>query len=72
MHKLTYVALNLAGILHHEVAWFEKPENSVGLLTSRVINDTSMVKTIISDRMPVIVQCISSILNATIVSMVVN
>jgi len=31
-----------------------------------------MVKTIIADRMSVIVQCISSILIATIVSMVVN
>lgn len=54
------------------MTWFEKPENSVGLLTSRVINDTSMVKTIISDRMSVIVQCISSILIATVVSLVVS
>ncbi|XP_022762163.1 ABC transporter B family member 19-like [Durio zibethinus] len=59
-------------ILRNEVAWFEKPENSVGSLTSRIINDTSMVKTIISDRMSVIVQCISSILIATVVSMRVN
>ncbi|XVF67072.1 hypothetical protein PTKIN_Ptkin10aG0091400 [Pterospermum kingtungense] len=61
-----------SGILRNEVAWFEKPENNVGLLTSRVINDTSMVKTIISDRMSVIVQCISSILIATVVSTYVN
>ncbi|XVF01705.1 hypothetical protein REPUB_Repub04eG0111400 [Reevesia pubescens] len=61
-----------SGILRNEVGWFEKPENSVGSLTSRVINDTSMVKTIISDRMSVIVQCISSILIATVVSMIVN
>ncbi|XP_012089551.2 ABC transporter B family member 19 isoform X2 [Jatropha curcas] len=61
-----------SGILRNELAWFEKPENSVGSLTSRIIHDTSMVKTIISDRMSVIVQCISSILIATVVSMVVN
>ncbi|GMI74737.1 Arabidopsis thaliana ATP-binding cassette B19, MULTIDRUG RESISTANCE PROTEIN 11 [Hibiscus trionum] len=61
-----------SGVLRNEVAWFEKPENSVGSLTSRIINDTSIVKTIISDRMSVIVQCISSILIATVVSMVVN
>lgn len=54
------------------MAWFEKPENGVGSLTSRIISETSLVKTIISDRMSVIVQCISSILIATIVSMVVN
>ncbi|KAF5445810.1 hypothetical protein F2P56_031498 [Juglans regia] len=61
-----------SGILRNEIAWFEKPENSIGLLTSRIINDTSMVKTIIADRMSVIVQCISSILIATVVSMVVS
>ncbi|KAB2042495.1 hypothetical protein ES319_D02G219900v1 [Gossypium barbadense] len=61
-----------SGILRNEVGWFEKPENNVGSLTSKVINDTSIVKTIISDRMSVIVQCISSILIATVVSMVVN
>ncbi|KAI3508069.1 hypothetical protein L1887_23069 [Cichorium endivia] len=59
-------------VLRNELAWFDKPENSVGSLTSRIINETSTVKTIISDRMAVIVQCISSILIATIVSMVVN
>ncbi|CAI9087028.1 OLC1v1020991C1 [Oldenlandia corymbosa var. corymbosa] len=58
--------------LCNELAWFEKPENNVGSLTSRIITETSMVKTIISDRMSVIVQCISSILIATTVSMKVN
>ncbi|GMP25123.1 hypothetical protein CsSME_00002142 [Camellia sinensis var. sinensis] len=57
-----------AAVLRNELAWFEKPENSTGSLTSRIINDTAMVKTIIADRMSVIVQCISSILIATIVS----
>ncbi|KAL2550887.1 ABC transporter B family member 14 [Forsythia ovata] len=59
-------------MLRNELAWFEKPENSVGSITSRVINETSTVKTIISDRMSVIVQCISSIVIATAVSMKVN
>ncbi|KAK3404215.1 hypothetical protein EUGRSUZ_K00531 [Eucalyptus grandis] len=61
-----------SGVLHNEFAWFEKPENSIGMVTSRIINDTSMVKVIISDRMSVIVQCITSILIATVVSMIVN
>ncbi|KAK3042795.1 hypothetical protein RJ639_001068 [Escallonia herrerae] len=61
-----------SAVLHNELAWFEKPENNVGSLTSRILNETSTVKTIISDRMSVIVQCISSILIATTVSMVVN
>ncbi|KAL5784404.1 hypothetical protein ACOSQ2_006796 [Xanthoceras sorbifolium] len=60
------------GVLRNEIAWFERHENDAGSLTSRIMNDTSMVKTIISDRMSVIVQCISSILIATIVSMIVN
>ncbi|XP_054797000.1 ABC transporter B family member 1-like isoform X1 [Prosopis cineraria] len=61
-----------SGVLRNEVGWFDKPENSVGSLTSRIINDTTMVKIIIADRMSVIVQCISSVLIATVVSMVVN
>ncbi|KAI3440989.1 uncharacterized protein J3R85_003036 [Psidium guajava] len=61
-----------SGVLRNEYAWFEKPKNSIGTVTSRIINDTSMVKVIISDRMSVIVQCISSILIATVVSMIVN
>ncbi|KAG2668627.1 hypothetical protein I3760_14G000600 [Carya illinoinensis] len=52
-----------SGILHNEIAWFEKPENSI---------DTSMVKNIIADCMSIIVQCISSILIATVVSMAVS
>ncbi|ONK59061.1 uncharacterized protein A4U43_C08F2580 [Asparagus officinalis] len=61
-----------SGILRNEIAWFEKPENSVGFLTSHIVTDTSMIKTIISDKMSVIVQCISSILIATTVSMIVD
>ncbi|KAM0875416.1 hypothetical protein ACQ4PT_036806 [Festuca glaucescens] len=59
-------------VLRNEIGWFEEPKNSVGFLTSRVVSDTSMIKTIISDRMAVIVQCISSILVATVLSMAVN
>ncbi|XBH77480.1 hypothetical protein VPH35_103955 [Triticum aestivum] len=59
-------------VLRSEVGWFEEPGNSVGFLTARVVSDTSMIKTVISDRMSVIVQCISSILIATVLSTAVN
>ncbi|WVZ18365.1 hypothetical protein V8G54_005687 [Vigna mungo] len=61
-----------SGLLRNEVGWFDKSENTVGSLTSRVISDTAMVKVIIADRMSVILQCVSSILIATVVSMAVN
>ncbi|KAL5719329.1 ABC-type xenobiotic transporter [Ranunculus cassubicifolius] len=61
-----------SAVLRNELGWFEKPENNVGALTSQIINDTSLIKTIISDRMSVIVQCISSIVIATTVSMKVD
>ncbi|KAL6857031.1 hypothetical protein ACP4OV_018413 [Aristida adscensionis] len=61
-----------SAVLRNEMGWFEQPENSVGFLTSRIVGDTSMIKTIISDRMSVIVQCISSIFIATGVSTIVN
>ncbi|KAA0066393.1 ABC transporter B family member 19-like [Cucumis melo var. makuwa] len=59
-------------VLRNEVAWFDKPENNVGLLTSKIMNTTSVIKTVIADRMSVIVQCISSILIATTVSFIIN
>ncbi|TVU42769.1 hypothetical protein EJB05_09190, partial [Eragrostis curvula] len=59
-------------VLRNEIGWFEQPKNSVGFLTSRIVGDTSMIKTIISDRMSIIVQCISSILIATGLSISVN
>ncbi|KAM0844976.1 hypothetical protein ACQ4PT_056697 [Festuca glaucescens] len=59
-------------VLQSEVGWFEEPGNSVGFLTSRIVSDTSMIKTVISDRMPVIIQCISSVLIATVLSTAVN
>ncbi|KAK4375745.1 hypothetical protein RND71_006422 [Anisodus tanguticus] len=70
---MTYLRRALyTATLRNELAWFEKPENSIGSLTSRIASDTSTVKIIISDRMSVIVQCISSIVIATTVSMIVN
>ncbi|KAL5145777.1 ABC transporter B family member 19 [Glycine soja] len=61
-----------SGVLRNEVGWFDKSENTVGSLTSRITSDTAMVKVIIADRMSVILQCVSSILIATVVSMAVN
>ncbi|CAM0911259.1 unnamed protein product [Alopecurus aequalis] len=61
-----------SSVLRNELGWFEKPKNGVGSLTSRIVSDTSTIKSIISDRMAVIVQCICSILIATTVSMYVN
>ncbi|CAK9315635.1 unnamed protein product [Citrullus colocynthis] len=61
-----------SAVLRNEVAWFDKPENNVGSLTSKIMNTTSVIKTIIADRMSVIVQCISSILIATTVSLIIN
>ncbi|CAN1170921.1 ABC transporter B family member 19 [Linum perenne] len=61
-----------SGVLKNELGWFEKPDNTISSLTSRIIHDTSTVKIIISDRMSVIVQCVSSILIATVVSMWVD
>ncbi|CAI0540909.1 unnamed protein product [Linum tenue] len=61
-----------SGVLRNELGWFEKPENNISGLTSRIIHDTSSVKTIIADRMSVIVQCVSSILIATVVSIRVD
>ncbi|GLJ54828.1 hypothetical protein SUGI_1177560 [Cryptomeria japonica] len=63
---------SFSAILGNEISWFDKAENSSSLVSGRIMNDTVLVKSIIADRMSVIVQCISSILIATVVSMIVN
>ncbi|KAH9321735.1 hypothetical protein KI387_016374 [Taxus chinensis] len=63
---------SFSAILGNQISWFDNAENGSSLVSGRIMNDTALVKAIIADRMSVIVQCISSILIATIVSMIVN
>ncbi|RZC50174.1 hypothetical protein C5167_018600 [Papaver somniferum] len=62
----------LEKILSFETAWFDKEENSSGALCSRLSNQASMVKSLVADRMSLLLQSFSSVITAAIMSLVIS
>ncbi|KAI3852461.1 hypothetical protein MKX03_017750 [Papaver bracteatum] len=62
----------LEKILSFETAWFDKEENSSGALCSRLSNQASMVKSLVADRMSLLLQSFSAVIAAAIISLVIS
>ncbi|CAL1392010.1 unnamed protein product [Linum trigynum] len=54
----------LSKILTFEVGWFDKDENSSGAVYSRLSKDANVVRTVVGDRMSLLVQTLSSVIVA--------
>ncbi|KAJ0253977.1 ABC transporter type 1 [Hirschfeldia incana] len=61
----------LEKIFTFEPAWFDAEENSSGELCSRLSNEASTVKSIVSDRISLLVQTISGVLIAMVIGLLV-
>lgn len=61
----------LEKILTFETAWFDEEKNSSGALCSRLSNEASMVKSLVADRVCLLVQTASSVTIAMIIGLVV-
>ena len=61
----------LEKILTFETAWFEQEQNSSGALCSRLSNEASMVKSLVADRVSLLVQTSSVVTIAMIIGLVV-
>ncbi|XP_062148336.1 putative ABC transporter B family member 8 [Alnus glutinosa] len=61
----------LEKILTFETAWFDEEQNSSGALCSRLSNEASMVKSLVADRVSLIVQTTSAVTIAMIMGLVV-
>ncbi|KAI3852458.1 hypothetical protein MKX03_017747 [Papaver bracteatum] len=61
----------LEKLLTFEVAWFDHEQNSSGALSSRLSNEASMVKSLVADRVSLLVQTTSAIVTATVMSLVI-
>ena len=61
----------LEKIFTFEPAWFDVEENSSGELCSRLSNEASTVKSIVSDRISLLVQTISGVLIAMVIGLLV-
>ncbi|KAA8534925.1 hypothetical protein F0562_029859 [Nyssa sinensis] len=61
----------LEKILTFEAAWFDEEQNSSGALSSRLNNEASMVKSLVADRVSLLVQTTSAVTIAMIMGLVV-
>lgn len=61
----------LEKILTFETAWFDKEQNSSGALCSRLSNEASLVKSLVADRVSLLVQTTSAVTIAMILGLAV-
>ncbi|KAF8393446.1 hypothetical protein HHK36_021690 [Tetracentron sinense] len=61
----------LEKILTFETAWFDEEQNSSGALCSRLSNEASMVKSLVADRVSLLVQTSSAVMVAMVMGLVV-
>ncbi|XP_022732420.1 putative ABC transporter B family member 8 isoform X2 [Durio zibethinus] len=61
----------LEKILSFEAAWFDEEKNSSGALCSSLSNQASMVKTLVADRISLLVQTTSAVTIAMIIGLIV-
>lgn len=61
----------LEKILTFETAWFDEEQNSSGALCSRLSNEASMVKSLVADRISLLVQATSAVTIAMIMGLTV-
>ncbi|CAL4970906.1 unnamed protein product [Urochloa decumbens] len=61
----------LAKILTFEIGWFDRDENSSGAICSQLAKDANVVRSLVGDRMSLVIQAVSAVLIAYIMSLVI-
>ncbi|CAN0857562.1 ABC transporter B family member 15 [Linum grandiflorum] len=61
----------LSKILTFEIGWFDQDQNSSGAVCSRLDNDANVVRSVVGDRMSLVVQTISSVVVAWTMGLVI-
>ncbi|KAM0942675.1 putative ABC-type xenobiotic transporter [Dioscorea sansibarensis] len=62
----------LSKILTFEVGWFDRTENSTGAICSRLTNDANAVRSLVGDRMALLIQTFSTIAIACAMGLVIS
>ncbi|KAK2413970.1 ABC transporter B family member [Trifolium repens] len=62
----------LSKIITFEVAWFDRDENSSGAICSRLANDANVVRSLVGDRMSLLVQTFSAVVTAYTMGLVIS
>ncbi|CAN6246852.1 unnamed protein product [Urochloa humidicola] len=61
----------LAKILTFEIGWFDRAENSSGAICSQLANDARVVRSLVGERMSLIIQTVSAVLISCIMSLAI-
>lgn len=61
----------LEKILTFEAAWFDEEKNSSGALCSRLSNEASLVKSLVADRISLLIQTTSAVITAMVIGLIV-
>ncbi|TKY50322.1 ABC transporter B family member 15 [Spatholobus suberectus] len=61
----------LSKILSFEVAWFDQDENSTGVVCSRLAKEANIVRSLVGDRMALLVQTISAVVIACTMGLII-
>ncbi|KAF3444717.1 hypothetical protein FNV43_RR14410 [Rhamnella rubrinervis] len=61
----------LSKILTFEVGWFDQDENSSGAICSRLAKDANVVRSLVGDRMALIIQTISAVALACTIGLII-
>ncbi|WVZ75065.1 hypothetical protein U9M48_023157 [Paspalum notatum var. saurae] len=62
----------LTKILTFEIEWFDNDDNSTGAICSRLAKDANVVRSLIGDRMALVIQTISAVLTACTIGLVTS
>ncbi|XP_058768786.1 ABC transporter B family member 15-like [Vicia villosa] len=62
----------LSKILSFEVGWFDQDQNSSGAISSRLANDANVVRSLVGDRMFLLVQTFSAVATAYTMGLVIS
>ncbi|EHA8591415.1 putative multidrug resistance protein [Cocos nucifera] len=61
----------LSKILTFEVGWFDQDENSTGALCARLAKDANVVRSLVGDRMALIIQTVSAVVIACTMGLII-
>ncbi|XP_066329696.1 putative multidrug resistance protein [Miscanthus floridulus] len=61
----------LAKILTFEIGWFDRDENSSGAICSQLAKDANIVRSLVGDRMALVIQTVSAVLIACTMGLVI-
>ncbi|XP_057948239.1 ABC transporter B family member 9-like [Malania oleifera] len=65
-------SMSFKKVVHQEISWFDKPENSSGAVGARLSTDASIVRSLVGDALALIVQDIATLVAGFVIAFTAN